>query len=105
MKVTSFRVKPSECAVLLHNVLTCDDAENDADRTVDELIAAVDNNRGWIPRAVLESALYCCNMNDEQHKFWHPKQWTFIKFYKDLLGRQLDFNRYYNFIVELDGED
>ena len=105
MKVTSFRVNPSECAVLLHNVLTCEDAANDADRTVDELIVAIDTTRGWIPRAILESALYCCNMNDEKHIFWHPKQWTFIRFYKSLLGDQHDFDRYYNYILDNNGEN
>lgn len=100
---THFPVLPSVCAVLAYNVMICTDAENDADRTVDELLAALDDNRGWIPRVVLESALYCCNINDEDGKFWHPQVATFPGFIKKVLGTKYHFDRYYNRIIEKDG--
>jgi hypothetical protein len=46
-----------------------DDAENDADRTVREIVSELDTmSKARVPKALLESALYCCNMEDEKGK-------------------------------------
>ena len=98
----SFRypVSPLEALVLIHHVIHSDDAENDADRTVEELVAEIDAFDGYLSKGVLESALYCCNMEDEKKKFWHPLKWSFDKFVKDTIPRGQTFNKYYNVLCE-----
>lgn len=86
--------------MLLHNVLNCEDAENDADRTVAEIVADIDSFDGYISKAVLESSLYCCNMQLEKRKFWHPMKWDFDRFLRELLPKDKMYNKYYNVIVE-----
>jgi hypothetical protein len=96
----TFKVRPSEVVVLIHHVMTSEDAENDADRTVDEIIAEIDSFQGWISKGVLESALYCCNMEHERGNFWHPQAQSFDRFLKQVIPRDLHFDRYYNVIRE-----
>lgn len=77
---------------------------NDADTTMHTL--AVRLNSG-LKRAVslntLESALYCCNLLDEQGRFWHPSGRSFDDFAKRLMAENGDsrrFNRTYNYFEE-----
>lgn len=93
-------VSPLEALVLLQNILNCPDAENDADRTVWELVEEIDTFDGYLSRMILESALYCCNINDEDKKFWHPRSVSFQKFVVDLLPIDQEFDRNYNIIKE-----
>lgn len=100
-----YPVKPLQALVLLQNVLNCPDAENDADRTVEELCLEIDMFDGYLSKGVLESALYCCNMNDEspdgqKTKFWHPRGMSFQRFISDLLPANQRFDRYYNVLHE-----
>lgn len=99
-KHARFKVRPSVGVVLMHHILHSDDADNDADRTVREMIDEMDASRGTISKALLESALYCCNMEEEKGRFWHPLDWSFQKFLNDLLPYDLHFDRYYNQIYE-----
>ncbi len=98
----SFRypVSPLEALVLIHHVVHSEDAENDADRTVEEIIAEIDAFDGYLSKGVLESALYCCNIEDERKKFWHPLKWTFDKFVTETLPHKQKFHRYHNVIIE-----
>lgn len=96
---THFLVKPSQAAVLSLNVMSCKDADCDADRTVEELLTAIDDNKGWVPKAILESALFCCNINDEDNAFAHPKEETFTRFLFKLLPDDYQFDRYYHQLV------
>ncbi len=109
MATRSFRypVSPLEAIVLLHHVMYSEDAENDADRTVEELISEIDAFDGYLSKGVLESGLYCCNIEDEKKKFWHPWEWSLDRFVKELLPRGQKFNKYYNVICEEneDGSD
>ena len=66
--------------------MTSPDAENDADRTVTEIASEIDSFDGYLGRSVLESALYCCNLESEAGEFWHPFEWTFEKFVTELAG-------------------
>lgn len=91
--------------MLIHHVVHSEDAENDADRTVEEIIADIDAFDGYLTKAVLESALYCCNMENERKKFWHPLKQSFDKFLLDVVPRQKHFDRYYNVIHEKKEEE
>ncbi len=95
-----FDVSPLEALVLIHHVVHSDDASNDAERTVDDLIQDLDRLDGMITKGVLESALYCCNMEDEKKKFWHPLKYSFDYFVKELLPLQMRFDKYYNVIFD-----
>ena len=110
----SFRypVSPLEAVVLVYNVLSCPDAANDADRTVEELVSEIDTFDGYLSKGVLEAALYCCNLNDEYErkihvtedgtevKFWHPFKVNIERFLTDLLPPGQKFDRYYNILYE-----
>lgn len=98
MKV--FHVRPSEAVILIGNVMACKDADADADRTVNELMADLNAWRGWVTKPVLESALYCCNMNDEHGQFFDPFGHGFVKFLRDVLPQGVIFDRYYNRIKD-----
>ncbi len=91
----------------MHHVIHSDDAENDADRTVAEIIAEIDAFDGYLSKGVLESALYCCNIENEKQKFWHPLNWSFEKFLRDVVPKKQKFNSYYNVLMEEreDGHD
>lgn len=107
----SFRypVSPLEAVVLIRNIYDCPDAENDADRTVAELVREIDDGDGYLSGPVMEAALYCSNLNEENSRkvntdpekvkgvsFWHPHEWDFNRFVKNLLPVGKVFNRYYN---------
>lgn len=104
MAARSFRypISPLEAVVLLYHVVHSEDAENDADRTVEEIMAEIDSFDGYLSKGVLESALYCCNMEAERENFWHPYDWTFDRFLKDVIPFKQQFNKYYNVICEVD---
>lgn len=100
MAFHSLRVSPLQAVVLLHHVVHCADAENDADRTVKEIIHEIDEYPGHITKGVLESALYCCNMENEKGKFWHPLGHNFDRFLNGLLNKHLHYDKYYCVIYE-----
>ncbi len=105
----SFRypVSPLSALILIHHVVNSEDAENDADRTVEEIVSEIDTFKGYLSKGVLESALYCCNLEDENKQFWHPWKRPFDMFVKELLPHGQTFNKYYNVICEeiKDGPD
>lgn len=73
----------------------------DAERTLAMLaqeLGAKDTIR--MKRDALESALWSCNMLFEQGKFWHPKKISFDSFLGELLHKNQDFDKMYNFIKE-----
>jgi len=105
VKRTHFRVNRLETTVLLHNIFHCEDADNDADRTMEELVSSLEYNRGYVEKSVLESALYCCNMNNEQGKYWHPFRQPIKMFIKTLLGSGFTFDYYYHLINEVEDAD
>lgn len=104
LSFAKFKVRPLEAVVLMHHIVHCKDAENDADRTVKELITELDTSRGWLSKGLLESALYCCNMENERGKFWHPLGKSFDRFLHGIIPPDLHFDRYYNVIYELRSE-
>lgn len=90
------RVGLLERVILIQNVLTCSDAENDAEQTVKELVRKLKNNNEKISRQAMESALYCCNMKNEDDSFWHPFKKSFRGFVLDLSQDNWWFDEYYN---------
>lgn len=102
MVARSFRypISPLEALILIHHVVHSEDAENDADRTVEEIVSEIDAFDGYVTKGVLESALYCCNLMGEKNKFWHPWNWSFDRFLKEMLPKGQRFNKYYNVLVE-----
>lgn len=100
MAFRSVSLRPLDIAILLHNVYHCPDASNDADHTIEEIVLTLNKGVGYLTKELLESALYCCNMNNEQGKFWHPQKVQFDSFVKHLLGADFQFNKYYNYIEE-----
>lgn len=102
MIIHRLRVSPLQAVVLLHHVIHCPDASNDADRTVKEIVREIDEYPGHLPKGLLESALYCCNMEDERENFWHPLGQSFDRFVQGIFGtnKQLAFDKYYNVIYE-----
>jgi len=94
-----------DALVLIYNVLVHDDqfGSMDAHRTTDMLLKDL-SFKVRLPRPVVESALYCCNMLDEEKKskFWHPLGITFDQ-YVDLILARGTFDKRYNFVRE-DGD-
>lgn len=74
----------------------------DAGRTL-EGITRVLNRRVALESSVLESALWSCNLLDEKGQFWHPEGLEFERWVKDIIGRNLKYNRVYNLIERKDG--
>lgn len=93
-----FRVGHLNTVVLIQNVLSCADADCDADRTVQEIVLGLDQHRGFLARSLLESGLYCCNLNNEAGQFVHPLGRNFTQFLNDTLASDLEFDRFYNII-------
>lgn len=97
----AFRIGPLQAVVLMWHLTNSEDAENDADKTVPELVRELDESGGFVPKGLLESALYCCNMEYERGKFWHPLDMPFDRFINGILISQtLHFDKYRNVIYE-----
>ena len=62
------------------------------------------NKTFWVERKDIETALWACNMLNEQEKFWHPEKYRLNKFVTGILNRDERFDFYYNFIREDIGE-
>jgi len=53
-----------------------------------------------VKKSAIESALWSCNLMDEEKKFWHPKSYEFKYFVKVLL-RGKGFSRKYNWVKDI----
>lgn len=95
-----YPVSPLQALILIHHVVHCEDAENDADRTVEEIVAEIDSFGGYLSKGVIESALYCCNIESERKNFWHPLKQTFERFLKEIVPHGQHFDQYYNCIYD-----
>jgi len=94
----NIRIGPLERVVLIYNVLTCEDATNDADQTVRSLVRRLRDDNERVSRKSLEAALYCCNINHEDDKYWHPFKRSFRTLIVDLAKGDWWFDEYYNLI-------
>lgn len=62
----------------------------DANNTLTSITKSM-NAELTVSIADLESALWSCNLMNEQEEFWHPKEETFDQFVRSLLkGRKFD---------------
>lgn len=56
----------------------------DADHSVEGLTKHMRRKPANIPISRVESALYFCNLLDEEGRFWHPQDKTFKEFMAEL---------------------
>lgn len=94
------KISRLDSVILMHNVWLCEDNDTHADLTFNELIAALAKG-GLMDEGLLESALYCCNMNFENDKvgFQHPYEADFKTWVQELIGHDYAFDYRYNQIV------
>ncbi len=96
----SLQLSVMQCLVLMKNVMDSKHAGNDADYTVNELIREL-SKKVYVKREVIESALYNCNLQDEEGEFWHPFDSNFDAFLARVLGSRFKFDKQYNLIEDL----
>ncbi len=88
-------------AVLIYHVFRGAEIEEvgfeDAQETLDTFYRKA-NRFTLIDPALVESALWSCNLMDERGQFWHPRGRTFDQFLKEVLGDKDGFNKVYNLI-------
>ena len=93
----TFQLNVFDVAVLLFSIWKCATIPSlghvDADYTLERLTSILDIRRIQVPQHILESALYCCNMLQEQKKFIDPKGRPFARFIEDLIGSKNTFDR------------
>jgi hypothetical protein len=75
----------------------------DAERTIERLTRELFNKRVIVGRDQLQSALWSCNLLDEQKEFWSPHGEQFDKFVHRLLTTNMPlqpiyFDKTYNLI-------
>lgn len=78
----------------------------DADRSLKEMNELLTANFAKIPisQGALESALWSCNIMDEQRLFWSPQGKSFRKWLKHLCDtKQFDFDFFFNTITKRKG--
>ena len=94
-----------DLAILIYNVYKGAANKNvgfeDANETLDSLCNHL-NKEFPIDVSLLESALWSCNLLDEEKQFWHPKELTFQQFVTKLFPKD-SFNRIYNMLEEKNG--
>jgi hypothetical protein len=71
---------------------------SDADRTLNEVTRLLSFSHRCLT-SVVESALYCCNLLDEETEFWHPEGATFDEFARKV-GKGRKFNKRYNYFED-----
>lgn len=101
--MTHFFVRPLDAAVLMHNLMTCPDRTSGADYLLEQIIQELNARRYSFKREIIEAALYCCNLNNEAGKFWHPQKIAFTTFVYHLgldNKTKFKFNLKYNLIEE-----
>jgi hypothetical protein len=100
------RVRLIDVLILIHHIMHGAREDRvgfeDANRTLAQVLGHL-NKKVSIDPAVLESALWSCNLMDEIGKWWHPEEVPFKKWVKRLLGKGRRFNFVYNWI-EIKGE-
>jgi len=90
------------CVLLIHVHLASKHDKvgfEDAYNTMDDMTKFLEHTV-HVPKHVLESALWSCNMLSEQEEFWHPKGLTFDEFVKRMLPKRKYFDKYYNLVKD-----
>lgn len=95
------KVKLLDLMIMLYNVHNAAIQKNigfeDADHTINTLAYAL-GGKLQVQLDDVESALWSCNLLDEQKKFWHPMDLSFDKFVEGIIGTKVQFNKKYNFV-------
>lgn len=96
-----------DIAVLLFHIHkgneTAEVGFEDADKSIEELTALLHSKKVEVNKDALESALWSCNLMDEEQQFWSPKKESFVLYAARLLNNSghytegnLSFDRTYN---------
>ncbi len=102
------RLSVLDLAILLFHVHRGTEIEQvgfeDCERTLQQLTAALEPKRVFVPRECVESALWSANLMDEVGEFWHPQGTGFDKWVRKILAHSLSemhlqFSRTYNRIT------
>lgn len=83
------------CRGAEHSEVGFEDANNTLDNLTHQLSKEV-----WLKRSDVESALWSCNLLDEQGHFRHPRGGTFQEWVKRLLRGVGRFNKKRNYIED-----
>ena len=100
------KLKLTDVLTLLFNIL--EGARNkevgfeDTRETIETITRKLNKKRVWIDPSVLESALWSCNLMNENEGFWDARGLSFDEFVKQILEPGEKFHRVYNTI---DGKD
>lgn len=94
-------VRLLDIVTLLHNVHAGSRHKEvgfeDALETLDSLTKKLSRKKFLIDPSILESALWSCNLMDENKEFWDAQGRTFDEFLKALLGSD-KFDKFFNMI-------
>ena len=74
--------------------------ENDANETLESVIAYYKTRTLNLPMRLLEGGLYECNLADENKDFFHPEGLTFDQFLDTIKVGRWEFNKDYNYYEE-----
>jgi hypothetical protein len=95
-------IKTTDLIVLIANVVTAARSKKvgfeDARFTPQEFIGRL-NKTVWIDLADLESALWACNLLNEDRKFWHYEGDSFEKFLRGI-AKNSKFDMTYNYFED-----
>lgn len=100
MATIGFRVYVSDLLAFLRNTGTCKDKDVHCHKTHEELLNLLKKHSAVLPKDMLESYLYNCNMNQEDKRFWHPEGKSFTRMVQGILPDHLMFDRVTNLIRE-----
>jgi hypothetical protein len=101
MKLPStFDVRAQDIMVLIYHLFQSKAkfGHMDADYTFEQLRKALSFTIP-VKTAILESALYSCNLVEEQGEFWSPEKEKFLEFATRVSGGR-KFHQFYNWIEE-----
>lgn len=76
----------------------------DANRTKQDLIHRLARDRTSLPKPLLESALWSCNLMNEMGEFWSPNDESFRAYVRRILKDDEVFNEIYNLILKKSGD-
>jgi hypothetical protein len=105
MEPRRFRLSLLDAVVLLYHIHRGVTTEGvgfeDANKTLQQLTRSLSQFKYTVTEQTLESALWSCNLMDEQGEWWSPEGDDFDTWLKRFLADQhLSFDKFYNVLIE-----
>jgi len=104
MEQTRFRISLLDAVVLLYHVHRGAKTEGvgfeDCDRTLEYLTRSLAQFKYTVSQSALESALWSCNLMDEQGEFWCPEGKSFDDWIKNFTVNDYKYDKFYNVMEE-----